>query len=74
MTIEITRASRVDADLTAAIARLLPQFSSSATLPTAEHVRRIIESPSTILLLARDGDAIVGKLWMTAKRVRIDAG
>jgi ribosomal protein S18 acetylase RimI-like enzyme len=51
----------------AAIGRLLPQFSSSARIPDADHVARIIESRATKLFAARDADQadkIVGILTL----------
>ena len=66
MSIVVSACRTVDDKLVAAVARLLPQFSSSATAPTAEHLARIVESPSTTLLLARDEDSgeIAGMLTL----------
>ena len=67
MNVEIVRSAAVDAKLMASLARLLPQFSSSAQIPDSEHVARIVASPATTLLLAVDrdrGDDIVGMLTL----------
>ena len=66
MSVDISECRTVDATLVAAIARLLPQFSSSATAATAAHLARIVESPATTLLLARDADTgeIAGMLTL----------
>jgi ribosomal protein S18 acetylase RimI-like enzyme len=64
MAVDITECTAVDSQLMAALERLLPQFSASAQMPSAEHVRRIVESPATTLLLARDADEIVGMLTL----------
>jgi ribosomal protein S18 acetylase RimI-like enzyme len=52
----IEAAETADAALTAAVARLLPQLSSSSTPPRLEELHRIIEDPATTLLLALSGD------------------
>jgi ribosomal protein S18 acetylase RimI-like enzyme len=65
MNIEIAECTAVDPPLMASIERLLPQLSESAQIPNADHVRRIVESSATTLLLARDADRadeIVGML------------
>jgi ribosomal protein S18 acetylase RimI-like enzyme len=70
--ITITEATTSDAVLTAAVARLLPQLSSSSLPPTMEHLRRIVDDPATTLLVATDGagatvegaDRIVGMLTL----------
>jgi ribosomal protein S18 acetylase RimI-like enzyme len=56
----------VDPQLVASVARLLPQFSSSAASPDADHLRRIVDGRATTLLLARasDGGEIVGMLTL----------
>jgi ribosomal protein S18 acetylase RimI-like enzyme len=64
---EVTTAS---ADLTAAIGRLVGQLSSSATAPTEDELREIVESPATRLLVAcDDDDAIVGSLTLVLFRI-----
>ncbi len=67
---------RVEAVLTAdpellnAIARLVPQLSSSAPPPTAYELEGIVESPATTLFVARDeGGQIVGSLTLAVFRV-----
>ena len=44
----------------AALARLLPQLNPQLPVPTMERLRAIIADPAVTLLLARDGDQIVG--------------
>jgi len=61
--VEVARTA--DPELIDAVARLLPQLSSSAALPTAYDLETIIESPATTLFVARDGRAgIVGMLTL----------
>jgi ribosomal protein S18 acetylase RimI-like enzyme len=55
----------VDAALEEAVARLVPQLSSSAPPPTAAELGRIVDSPATTLFVARDaGGAVVGALTL----------
>jgi ribosomal protein S18 acetylase RimI-like enzyme len=59
-----------DPALLAALARLVPQVSSSAPAPTAYEVEGIVESPATTLFVARDDDGhIVGSLTLAVFRV-----
>lgn len=70
--IEIVSAATVDEELTQAMARLIPQLSSSAAIPTADQLREIVDSPCTTLLLARDrsaGGTIVGTLTLAVFRI-----
>src|SRR6266581_8477853 len=46
--------------LHAALAHLLPQLNSTLPVPDLERLRRLIADPAVTLLIARDGDAIVG--------------
>jgi ribosomal protein S18 acetylase RimI-like enzyme len=67
MNIEIVEVATVDPALVASIAKLLPQLSTSAAAPSAEHVERVLLSPGTTLLVARDlsaAQAIVGMLTL----------
>jgi ribosomal protein S18 acetylase RimI-like enzyme len=48
----IVVAETADTALQTAVARLLPQLSSSSPAPDAESLRRILEDPATTLLLA----------------------
>jgi len=57
--VEITEHSQ---DFVNVLQRLLPQLSRSAAPPTAELTRKIIESDSSRLLIAREGDTILGML------------
>ncbi|HEY6598531.1 MAG TPA: hypothetical protein VIZ30_04435, partial [Pseudomonadales bacterium] len=45
---------RVDDELAGAFARLLPQLSDSAEIPTAALLGEIVHSPSSTVLIARD--------------------
>jgi ribosomal protein S18 acetylase RimI-like enzyme len=69
---------RVDDELAAAFARLIPQLSSSSAVPDRDELRRIVEFPGNRLLVARDGGTIVGMLTLvivpipTGLRARIE--
>jgi ribosomal protein S18 acetylase RimI-like enzyme len=59
-----------DPELINAIARLVPQLSSSSAIPTAYELETIVESPATTLFVARDaGEQIVGSLTLALFRV-----
>jgi ribosomal protein S18 acetylase RimI-like enzyme len=59
-----------DPELINAIARLVPQLSSSSAIPTAYELETIVESPATTLFVARDADEqIVGSLTLAVFRV-----
>ena len=70
--IEIAPARRVDEELAGAFARLLPQLSDSAEIPTAALLGEIVHSPSSTVLIARDtrdGGRIVGMLTLVVFRI-----
>lgn len=61
----IEEASVPTAEVTDALGQLVGQLSSTASPPTADEVRALIESPATRLLLARNAeDRIVGILTL----------
>jgi ribosomal protein S18 acetylase RimI-like enzyme len=66
MQIEVVES--VSGELVEAIASLLPQLSS-ASPPSRTELQAIVDSPSTSLLVARDGDSIVGTLTLTLFRI-----
>lgn len=57
--IEVSESSRVDDELVAAMARLIPQLSSSAPPPGAPELEAIIASDACHLLIARDADGVI---------------
>jgi len=65
--IDIEAVAVADDEIVAALAHLVPQLSSTASAPTAEKVREIVQSPCCTLLVARDrrgGGRIVGSLTL----------
>ena len=72
MAVAIAEATGATDEVVVAVQRLVPQVSTSAALPTADEVRELVESPATVLLLARAGDEggeIVGMLTLALFRI-----
>jgi ribosomal protein S18 acetylase RimI-like enzyme len=67
--VAVTQATTVSEELVAAFARLVPQLSSSAPVPTREDLEAILSSPATTILLARDDSGeIIGSLTLVMFR------
>ena len=64
MKIAVSVAEHVSEELVSAFERLIPQLSSSSPPPSRERLESIVNSDSCSLLLARDGDHIVGSLTL----------
>jgi GNAT superfamily N-acetyltransferase len=58
--VRIESVTEATTEVHAALARLLPQLNPQLPVPTMERLRAIIADPAVTLLLARDGDQIVG--------------
>jgi ribosomal protein S18 acetylase RimI-like enzyme len=58
----------VSPELVEAIASLLPQLSSTPP-PSAAELATIVASPATSLLVARDGDSVLGMLTLAVFRI-----
>jgi len=56
----IETVTEVTPDLHAALAQLLPQLNSRLPVPSVERLQRIIDDPAVTLLVAKEGDEIVG--------------
>ena len=70
--IEVVQTAEVNTELIAAVASLVRQLSTSASVPTHAHLLEMVESPCTTLLLARDrsvGGKIVGMLSLVVFRI-----
>jgi ribosomal protein S18 acetylase RimI-like enzyme len=62
---EVANVADVDDDLITAFERLVPQLSSSSPAPSERDLVRIVGSPASRLLVARDDDGhIVGSLTL----------
>ncbi len=59
---EIYRVTDYSTDLAEALARLLPQLSASAQIPTTEQIEALLRNPNTHLFVAENEGAIVGML------------
>jgi len=65
----VEEATTVTDELMAALGRLVPQLSRTSPVPSRAEVAEIVASPSTILLLARTEDAVVGSLTLVLFRI-----
>ncbi len=68
--VTVTEATEVTDELVGAFAHLIPQLSSSSPPPGPVELQEIVDSASSILLVARDGSgALVGSLTLALFRV-----
>ena len=58
--VRIEPVTEASPEVHAALAHLLPQLNPQLPIPTIERLRAIIDDPAVTLLVARDGDQIVG--------------
>jgi ribosomal protein S18 acetylase RimI-like enzyme len=56
-------------ELVEAFRLLLPQLSSSASLPNGDELAAIVESQATTILVAKDGERIIGTLTLAVFRI-----
>ena len=61
---EIAEVVDFSPEVAAAMRRLLLQLSASASPPSDADIERIVASPASRLLVARDGEAVVGMLTL----------
>ena len=69
---KIVEVTTVTPELVESIARLIPQLSASASIPTANHLESLVASSAAQLLIARDpnqSDRIVGTLTLVLYRI-----
>ena len=69
MSVVVEQATIANAELIEAFQRLIPQLSSSNPPPTQEELAEIIAAPSTVLLIARLDEHIVGTLTLATFRI-----
>ena len=60
----IHRVTTLSAELSEALARLLPQLSSSASMPTDKHLEQMLQNDNTHLFAAEHEGTIVGILTL----------
>lgn len=58
--VQVERVAEVTQEIEEALSRLLPQLNPRLPLPDTERLRRLVADPAVSLLVARDGDEIVG--------------
>jgi ribosomal protein S18 acetylase RimI-like enzyme len=58
--LSVEAVTEVNAELKRALAVLLPQLNPALAAPTREHLAALLADPATTLLVAREGEAIVG--------------
>jgi GNAT superfamily N-acetyltransferase len=58
--VRIEAVAEITPQLHAALARLLPQLNSKLPVPTIKRLQRIVDDPAVTLLVAKEGDEIVG--------------
>lgn len=68
-TVHVDVATEVGPDLVDAFTRLIPQLSKSSPPPTAAELQEMIGSDATDVLVARDGDRILGTLTLVTFRI-----
>jgi ribosomal protein S18 acetylase RimI-like enzyme len=61
--------TQVTDEVVDAFARLIPQLSSSSPPPSRDELQELVDSPACTLLLAREGDAILGSLTLVVFRI-----
>jgi ribosomal protein S18 acetylase RimI-like enzyme len=68
--VTISEVTEMTPDLVEAFARLVPQLSSSSPAPDLVELTQIVDSPASVLLVARDPEGtIVGSLTLALFRV-----
>jgi GNAT superfamily N-acetyltransferase len=83
--VRIERVTEATPELEAVLARLLPQLNPTLPVPDLERLRRLVADPAVALLLAYDGEEVVGTttvivyttpFWIKARldEVVVDAG
>jgi ribosomal protein S18 acetylase RimI-like enzyme len=60
----VEEVTAVTPEVVAALQALVPELSTSAPPLTASAVQAIVDSPATVLLVARDGPVIAGSLTL----------
>lgn len=68
--IEIEAVKAVTPPLAEAVAALVAQLSSTARPPTTKELADLVDSPATILLVARSDGRIVGMLTLGSSAYR----
>jgi [ribosomal protein S5]-alanine N-acetyltransferase len=67
--IEVDEVVEIGPELGRAFTQLVPQLSRSAPAPSPTELEEIVSSPATRLLVARDGERVVGSLTLVLFRI-----
>jgi ribosomal protein S18 acetylase RimI-like enzyme len=67
--VRVEIATEVTSELVDAFARLIPQLSKSSPPPTADELAEMVRSESCDVLVAYDGDQILGTLTLVTFRI-----
>jgi ribosomal protein S18 acetylase RimI-like enzyme len=67
--VKLDRVTEADEALVASIAALLPQLAPHRTPPDLAELRELVATPRTHLLVAREGDEVIGMLTLVLYRV-----
>jgi ribosomal protein S18 acetylase RimI-like enzyme len=65
----VEAATELTDELVEAFARLTPQLSARATPPRRAQLAEILASPATRVLVAKDGEAVIGTLTLALFRI-----
>jgi ribosomal protein S18 acetylase RimI-like enzyme len=65
----VERALEADEALVDAVARLVPQLSPNRRPPSLSELAELVAAPGTNLVVARDGEAVLGMLTMIVYRL-----
>jgi ribosomal protein S18 acetylase RimI-like enzyme len=65
----VEAATELTDELVEAFARLTPQLSARATPPRRAQLAEILASPATSVLVAKDGEAVIGTLTLALFRI-----
>ena len=69
MPVTVEEVGEVTPALVEAFARLIPQLSKSNPPPTEAELREMVDAPGTHVLVAREGDTIIGSLTLVVFRI-----
>jgi GNAT superfamily N-acetyltransferase len=58
--VRVDQVTEATPEIYAALERLLPQLNSQLPIPTVERLRAIVADPAVSLLVAREGEQIIG--------------
>jgi ribosomal protein S18 acetylase RimI-like enzyme len=67
--VRIERVTDAEPELVDALARLMPQLSATKRPPSLDELAEIVAAPETHLLVARDGDDVLGTLTLLLYRI-----